>query len=178
MLSLPNGHIPARMTMAVGTVPDSRLGASPQGRLAPRPGALFCRSHGRHLRVPHTTLIFVNECGWRSLKGHRVASGAIASDYGDGPQGNVGVGSAGYSGRGRRSLDSLPALSCLAARELTQRDHQRGYLPVTPGTLASGRACIGRLSSSFLAPQTLQTRWLATSGTGSRFGNPSDSGSI
>jgi hypothetical protein len=56
-----------------------------------------------------------------------------------------------------------------------------------PGTLASGRACIGRLSSSFLAPQTLQTRWFArtlqtrwfaTSGTGSRFGNPSDSGSI
>ena len=59
-----------------------------------------------------------------------------------------------------------------------QRDHHRGYLPITPGTLASGRACIGRLSSSFLAPQTLQTRWFATSGTGSRFGNPSDSGSI
>ena len=58
------------------------------------------------------------------------------------------------------------------------RDHHRGYLPITPGTLASGRACIGRLSSSFLAPQTLQTRWLATSGTGSRFRNPSDSGSI
>ena len=57
-------------------------------------------------------------------------------------------------------------------------DHHRGYLPVTPGTLASGRACIGRLSSSFLAPQTLQTRWFATSGTGSRVGNPSDSGSI
>ena len=30
----------------------------------------------------------------------------------------------------------------------------------------------------FRAPQTLQTRWLATSGTGSRFGNSSDSGSI
>ena len=29
---------------------------------------------------------------------------------------------------------------------------------ITPGTLALGRACIGRLSSSFLAPQTLQTR--------------------
>ena len=28
---------------------------------------------------------------------------------------------------------------------------------MTPGTLASGRACIGRLSSSFLAAQTLQT---------------------
>ena len=56
--------------------------------------------------------------------------------------------------------------------------HHRGYLPVTPGTLASGRACIGRLSSSFLAPQTLQTRWFATSGTGMRLGNPSDSGSI
>ena len=28
--------------------------------------------------------------------------------------------------------------------------HHRGYLPVTPGTLASGRTCIGRLSSSFL----------------------------
>jgi hypothetical protein len=52
--------------------------------------------------------------------------------------------------------------------------HQRGYLPVTPSTLASGRACIGRLSSSFLAPQTLQTRWFATSGTASRFGNQSD----
>jgi hypothetical protein len=46
----------------------------------------------------------------------------------------------------------------------------RGYLPVTLGTLASGRACIGRLSSLFLAPHTLQTRWFATSGTGSRFG--------
>jgi len=49
---------------------------------------------------------------------------------------------------------------------------------VTPGTLASGRACIGRLSSSFLAPQMLQTRWFATSGTGMRLGNPSASGSI
>jgi hypothetical protein len=29
-----------------------------------------------------------------------------------------------------------------------------------------------------LAPQTLETRWFATSGTGNRFGNPSDSGSI
>jgi hypothetical protein len=34
------------------------------------------------------------------------------------------------------------------------------------------------LRSSFLAPQTLQTRWFATSGIGSRFGNPSASGSI
>ena len=31
---------------------------------------------------------------------------------------------------------------------------------------------LGRLSSSFLAPQTLHTRWLATSGTGMRFGKP------
>ena len=60
----------------------------------------------------------------------------------------------------------------------TASDHHRGYLPVTPGTLASGRACIGHLSSSFLAPQTLQTRWSATSGTGNRFGNPSDRGSF
>jgi hypothetical protein len=49
-------------------------------------------------------------------------------------------------------------------------DHHLGYFPVTPGTLASGRACIGRLSPSFLAPQTLQTRWSAASGTGMRFG--------
>jgi hypothetical protein len=27
-------------------------------------------------------------------------------------------------------------------------------------------------------PEVLQTRWFATSGTGSRFGNPSDIGSI
>jgi hypothetical protein len=60
----------------------------------------------------------------------------------------------------------------------TEPNHHLGYLPVTPGTLASGRACIGRLRSSFLAPQTLQTRWFATSGIGSRFGNPSASGSI
>jgi len=34
---------------------------------------------------------------------------------------------------------------------------------------ASGRECIGRLISPFLAPWTLQTRWSATSGTDSRF---------
>jgi hypothetical protein len=101
---------PLRAPLAIGTAPESPPGARPSpGRLAPRPGALFVAAIAV-IGSPHTTLIFVNECGWRSLKGHRVASGAIASDYGDGPQGNVGVGSAGYSGRGRRSLDSLPAL--------------------------------------------------------------------
>jgi hypothetical protein len=50
------------------------------------------------------------------------------------------------------------------------RYHQRGYLPVTPGTLASGRVRIGCLISSFPAPQTLQTRWLNTSGACIRFG--------
>ncbi len=42
MLSLPNGH-PPLSNRAIGTAPDSPPGASAhaQGRLAPRPGALF-----------------------------------------------------------------------------------------------------------------------------------------
>ena len=41
----------------------------------------------------------------------------------------------------------------------------------TPATLVSGLAQIGLWVSLFLAPHLLQTRWLATSGTGMRFGS-------
>jgi hypothetical protein len=49
-------------------------------------------------------------------------------------------------------------------------------LPVT-WNFASGRAY---QPFEFVIPGTTdaQTRWFATSGTGNRFGNPSDSGSI
>ncbi len=49
----PNGHIPARITVAVGTAPDfpSRRKINP-GRLAPRPGAPFCWSAVTRLLLP------------------------------------------------------------------------------------------------------------------------------
>ena len=82
-----------------------------------------------------------------------------------------------------RRIDAMQDLD--AAESLDDRtdlDRGHGAFPpnrtpdYSPRIGTCSRSYIGRLSSVFMAPQTLQTRWFATSGTGSRSGNTRISG--